>query len=79
MPPGVFFFLVILQEGPQVFAPGWPQTLILLPMASHVAGTTGTTSHHAPFIEMEGYLFAQSGLELKSHRSLCYELLELQV
>jgi hypothetical protein len=41
-----FSALVIFQIGSWVFVQAWPQTMILLPMASYVAGIIGTHHHH---------------------------------
>jgi hypothetical protein len=60
--PHPFFALVIFQVGSHIFACGRPQTLMLLPAASHVVGTTGVY-HHAQF-EMGVLLTFLFGLPL---------------
>jgi hypothetical protein len=46
------FALLIFSSRVSLFPQGWTQMLILLPMASHVAGMTGTHHHTQLMIEM---------------------------
>jgi hypothetical protein len=49
-------YLVISHIRSCIFAQGWPQSIVFLPMASHVARITGTR-HHAQFLGWDGVLF----------------------